>query len=131
MGASNLFLVRGKDIAAAIKATRGVFIGGRSADVPGDPEDGSKAETLWLVAYLGTAGSEPPAWLVKSALVRGQTVQISISTPERTSGTSDIHQYFVWVPLGELRKEMCTLELLNAEKGQLILSRNVNVVERK
>jgi hypothetical protein len=43
MGASNIFLVRGDDLAAAVKATRRVFTGYRSADVPVNPEDQANA----------------------------------------------------------------------------------------
>src|SRR5438874_1357268 len=61
-GASNVVLVRGKDIAGAVKATRWTLAASHPADVPVPPKPGdTTAEPLplWLVAYFGMGPSNP------------------------------------------------------------------------
>jgi hypothetical protein len=128
-GASNIVLVRGKDIAAALKATRWAFTANRPADVPVDPEDGSKRAPLWLVAFFGAAGSDPPAWLVQSIEVRGRLVRVVFVKPKRLISTRDSHLYFIWVPLGKPEVGTYTLELFDAEKREVTLLRRVTVTD--
>ncbi len=130
MGTSNLLLVRGEDITAAVKATRWAFLGGRSADMPVDPEDGSMGGSLWVVVYFGTAGSGPPAWLVHGIEVKGRTVRVTFSKPNRPVSTADVHQYFLWAPLGHVEPGAFTLELYDAEKTDVALLRHVTIAEK-
>src|SRR5262245_5723470 len=51
-GASNVFLVRGKDIATAGAVARQVLAGAGSADIPESVEE-TPPNSYWLVAYLG------------------------------------------------------------------------------
>ncbi len=124
-GASNVFLVRGKDIAAAVRATRLIFMSGRSADVPVQPEDGLMNDHVWLVAYFGIAGSGPPAWTIKSVDVKDKCIQVRYTKPQLEEGTTDIHQYFVWIPLQKLTEGTYTLELIDEGKEEVMLQRRV------
>jgi hypothetical protein len=130
MGASNLFLVRGEDLAAAVKGTRLVFTGGLPAERVVEGPNVPKAAPLWAVAYLGTAGSNPPMWLVQSVVLKGPTVRVTFRKEKPLSGsTGDVHQYFVWIPLGQGTARTYTLELFDAEQQEVVLSRRVTVAE--
>jgi hypothetical protein len=126
-GASDVFLVRGKDIAAAVKAARQAFTAGQSADGPVIPDAASRAAPLWVVAYLGSAGSSPPAWLVHSVEVKGQMVRVTFRKPKRFGSTRDLHPYFLWVPLGKVEAGTYTLELFDADKEEVTFLRRVAV----
>jgi hypothetical protein len=127
VGASNVFLVCGNDINGAVGATSLVIRGGRPADIPALPHDGTGANRYWLVAYLGVAGSDPPAWLVRSADVSGKTIRLRYHVPRRGASTSDCHPYFVWVPIGELQRGIYTLQLIDTDTNEAHLSRRVTV----
>jgi hypothetical protein len=125
MGASNVFLARGDDVKAAVKATWEVFMRGQPATGPVSADRRSRSEQYWLVAYLGVGGSSPPAWLVKSAKVSGRTIRLAFTNPG--AANSDLHPYFVWVPLGKLGRGAYTLELFDEESKQVTLSRRVTL----
>jgi hypothetical protein len=125
MGASNTFLVKGKDIAAAVKATRLVFTGGRRAGVPVTGERDLHSKDCWLVAYLGTGPSTPPPWVIESVTRKGFTIRVTYSEPRRARSTRDVHQSFLWVPLGPLEPGTYSLELFDSGKGQVTLQRRV------
>jgi hypothetical protein len=125
-GASNIFLVRGKDIAAAGAAARQVLVGGDWADVPASTEE-VPSKSYWLVAFLGIAGSDPPCWQVKPAEKRGKVIRLPVTKPKRDESTKDSHKYLVWVPLGELEAGTYTLELFDAAKKEPYLSRRISV----
>lgn len=128
-GASNVFLVRGDDFATAVKSTWQVFRCGCSADVPKGPSDDQGQRSLWLVAFLGIDGSSPPAWLLKGAVQKGNVIRLSVAQPERLAVSADLYHYFVWVPLGKLEASTYTLELFNAEQGEVTLVRRVRWVQ--
>lgn len=123
MGASNVFLARGDDIAAAVKATWEVFTHGQPVSEAVSADRRSKSKQYWLVAYLGVSGSDPPAWLVKAVEVSGQNIQVAFTNPG--SGAKDEHPFFVWAPLGRLKDGAFTLEMFDEEKKQVTLSRRV------
>jgi hypothetical protein len=125
MGASNVFLARGDDIAAAVKATWEVFTQGLPVDEPASLNRHSKSEQYWLVAYLGMSGSAPPAWLVKSVHVSGLDIRLSFGNPGSTA--TDMHPYFVWVPVGKLKTGTYALHLLDAGEQHPALVRRVKV----
>jgi hypothetical protein len=127
-GASNVVMVRGKNLTAALLATRWAFTGSRSADVAIDPDDGSKDAPLWMVAYLGNAGSSPPYWLIGAMERKGKTVRLKFAKDKSMGGrTKDSHHYFIWVPLGKLGAGTYNLELYDEDKEQVILLRRVTV----
>jgi hypothetical protein len=133
-GASNVVLVHGKDITAAVKAACGPLIGGAPADTPAlpDPDAGAaKREPLWLAAYLGIAGNTSIGWRVHAAETRGLTARLTYSQSRRTGPIGSIVlQYLVWVPLGEVRAGTYTLELYDADRKEAMLSRRVTVAGR-
>jgi hypothetical protein len=128
LGCSNVFLVRGKDIAGAVKSTRWLYMGTGSGDVPVFADEESKAAPLWAVAFFGVSGSNPPAWLVQSVERKGKTVRISYVT--RTAATHDQHRYFLWVPIGTLEAGTYTFELFDVEKKEVTLLRRCRVTEK-
>jgi hypothetical protein len=133
-GASNVALVRGKDIAAAVKAARWTFAAGMRADapVPPNPSD-TKAEPLplWLVAYFGMGPSNPGFGRVQPAEVRGQTVRVAYARARSAGGvTTDEVPYYLWVPLGDAQAGTYTLELFDADRKDVTLLRRVAVAER-
>jgi hypothetical protein len=119
MGASNVFLVRGEDIADAVFHTRSVFVGYRSANVPVGPVE---TKQFWLVAYFGLAGSGE-AWVVKSIEQKGKTIRLTYEVGQTEAG--DTHQYFAWVPLGNLEPGRYTLELSDAQNNEVNLMRRI------
>jgi hypothetical protein len=131
-GASNVFLVRGDHIAPAISATWEVCVCRRGAERPSAPYEKEKGEhkPLWLVAYLGTAGSEPPHWEVRSVERKGRTVRLAFAPSETGSETNDEHQYFYWAPLGELESGAYTLELYDEQEKAVVLTRRVIIGDK-
>lgn len=130
MGASNIFIVRGDDVAQAVASTRLVFVTGGSADTPPENDISAKkikSEKLWLVAYLGSAWSGPPKWRFKSANVNKQSIEFAYSTVMPAVMTGDGLQYFYWVPLPPLKKGTYELKLRDADKGRPVLIRYVDV----
>jgi hypothetical protein len=128
-GSSNIFLANAGDIVQAVNATREAFLGGRSAEVPVLPElaGGPKPTSFWMVAFLGVTGSEPPAWVVRSAERKGKVIRLSVQRPAGGGETKDSHLYFVWVPLGKMEPGKYTLELFDAKKKEVTLKRRVAV----
>jgi hypothetical protein len=109
------FLVRACKVGGAAKAARKVLSGQHKGGAPASADDG--AAEYWLVAYLGTLGSEPPAFSVVSAERQGRTISLRVQKIKRTLVSKDRHQYLVWVPLGKLPNGKYTLELyLDGEK---------------
>lgn len=129
-GASNLVLVRGGDIAAALRATRVAFTGGISADAPAPPDPSVKGapRRLWLVAYLGT-GSSSGVFRVHAVAARGQTVRLTYSRLRPSPLVADAHPYLIWVPLGEANPAAYSLELYDADRREVMLLRRVVVAE--
>ena len=129
-GAANVFLVRGDDIGAAISATWEVCVCRRGADRPSAPYEKGEHKPLWLVAYLGTAGSEPPHWEVRSVERKGRTARLTFALSETGSETNDEEQYFYWAPLGELEAGAYTLELYDEQEKAVVLTRRVIVGDK-
>jgi hypothetical protein len=123
-GLSNVFMVRAKDITEATRATCNV-LGSPAHELEGVDLRRSKAPTFWLVAYLGTSGSSPPEWTVESVIRRESAIRLSYVAA--VADTDDIHHYFVWVPLGELKSGSYTLELFDTQKKEVSLLRRVNL----
>lgn len=131
-GTPNVLLVRGKDIAAAVRAARLGFTGGRAdAPIPPDPnvpED--RIAPLWLAAYLGIAGNTSIYWEVHKAEMRGITARLTYSKKRRTGPIlPTVFQYLVWVPLGPAKAGTYTLELYDANRKEIMLLRRVVVAE--
>src|SRR5207249_2059004 len=96
-----------------------------SADSAALPHTQFKPSGYWLVVYFGITGSEPPAWLVESAEQSGKTIRLNFKPAKRDVTTEDLHQYFVWVPVGQLDAGTYTLELVDTSVGQMTMMRRV------
>src|SRR5581483_10225449 len=82
-GPSNLFLVTGVDILAAVRATYGVFfegMGGRMdwVRVPKqrDPDQPPERPKFWFIAHFGASHSCPTEWAVTRVATQGERVQV-------------------------------------------------------
>jgi hypothetical protein len=130
VGTSNVFLVYASDLTAAIAATSHAFIGGSAAEWVSDLYHFKRsAGECWLVAYLGVAGSDPAHWLVDAVSVEPPTIRFSYHRVKPGAMTADIHQYFYWVPLGNLSPGIYQLELSDSGADTTTLSRRVLVGE--
>jgi hypothetical protein len=131
-GLANVILVRGKDVAEAVNAAREALTRGRgSGDVPFTPEwKGSEKAEHWLVFYLGTAGSVPPAWLVESVEFKDKTIRVNYLKPIRKVTSGDAHRYLFWVPLGQLPDGVYSLELFDTGMNELTLMRRVRIISK-
>jgi hypothetical protein len=131
-GASNVALVRGKDIVDAVQATRRIFAAGRRADTPVAPNPSdTKAEplSLWLVAYFGMGPSTPGFGRVQAVEVRGQTICVMYTRAQALKATADVCHYYVWVPLGSFKAGTYALELFDADRKEVTLLRRVTIAE--
>jgi hypothetical protein len=128
-GASSVFLVRGKDLTEAVRATWEIQTAGARADVPVTAGRQPSKAPHWLVIYFGVSGSSPPQWLVRSVEVRGKTIRVSYNRGK--AETNDEHPYYLWVPLGQLAAGNYTLELFDADAWEVTLMRRCTAVELK
>jgi hypothetical protein len=119
---SNIFLVPGKDINAAIAATHVVFTESVPPEFPDDPGTGIK--DCWLVAYFGLSGGGSPTWQLESVEMRDRVIQLKYSEPEGSAMLPAALLYFAWVPVGTLTKGTYTLELFDVgQKTPTLLRR--------
>jgi hypothetical protein len=123
-GTSNIFLVRGADVATALLSAEMAFRGS-SADRPLRGNPPTKEKPIWAVAQLGVRGSSPPAFEVKAVKRDGMRVRVSFE--EKQSRSLDERPYLVWAPLGELEPGDYTLELYNVVRERVVLMRLVEV----
>jgi hypothetical protein len=130
IGASNVFLVRGNEIGAAVKATLRVFDAGVSADQPVSPNLQRTSEQIWCVAFFGLAGSSPAAWQVRSVELRGKELRVVYRDHLDEAGTDDVHAYSVWIPLGQIAAGTYSLQLFDETRQHISLARAVVVPPR-
>lgn len=130
LGASNLFLARGDNSTAAIKATWEVFCKGQSVAEPVPRLASSRSDQFWLTAFLGSTGSHG-AWLLKSAYIDGKTIRLNYSQEKEEMMFLDLHPHFVWVPLGKLEPGNYALELFEVNEKRVTLMRRVTIPQRK
>jgi hypothetical protein len=131
-GPSNAFLVDAMDARDAIEASKTVFFGGRSADTPApvnqpDPKRGN----YWLAAYLGIGPSGPTAFVIETVTLRDGGIRLVYSKPTARAATADIHHYYYWVPIGQLRPGEYNIELFDSGLKKVTLSRRVVLEEEK
>lgn len=129
-GASNIFLVRGDDIATAVIGTRLVFASGHPADTPPARDLRSKeikSKKYWLVVYLGAGFSTPPKWDFVGAKVSKNTVEFSYKACDPIIASGDTIQYFYWLPMPQAERGTHELKLIDTDKGRPVLIRYVDI----
>jgi hypothetical protein len=127
-GASNAFLVDATTAQDAVKASKSTILGSGGARTPfpvntPNPVRGSH----WLVAYLGTAPSTPIWWTVESITVSDKTIRLTYRESPPTGATRDAQLYYYWAPLGQLAPGIYDLELFDAGRNMISLTRKVEV----
>jgi hypothetical protein len=136
VGPSNLLLVTGSDIEAAVRATRNEYIGGARADVLRLPRLAGRGEAeggrvkLWAFFHFGAAQTGPIEWAVKRVAVRGAQVRVTVTRPtpaERARVLLDHKVYMVWVPLGEPTEKAYTLQAYDETNRVTMMTRHVMI----
>ncbi|MBX9582784.1 MAG: hypothetical protein K2X87_20960 [Gemmataceae bacterium] len=130
-GMSNAFLVRGDSVQEAVRATRATFDTLAGAGRPYTSTHRPSDEALWLVAYLGLSGSDPPAFRVRAAEVDKDRRAVRLTYSYARAFSDDVHPYYAWVPLGRLPGGAYTLELYDADDRAVTLTRRVQVAGKK
>ena len=124
-GLQRIVFCDGKDIAAAVKSAGMSFtMSAMSSSMEGqpvpaitiDPED-----TVWLAAFLGSDGSVPPAFIVRSINVKGRTIRVSYDRDNSSGRSCDLRSYMVWAPVGRVEAGEFTLELFDVTAGEVTL----------
>jgi hypothetical protein len=124
-GASNVFLVRGKDISEAIKETHAVVW----QLAPGDKIEGVDSEA-WLVVFFGVAGSGGERWKVISVDYSPKRVRVWYKENDGID-TDDIHHYYAWIPLGKLDPGTFSMELWDQNTNEMVISRRCHVTTKR
>jgi hypothetical protein len=129
VGASNIFLVRGRTFEEAVQATYSVFFSGVGVDTPALPEQRSRAKPVWVVVFFGEAPSDPLEWEVRGVTLHGKSVEVAFVHPQHLAGGADIAGYMFWIPLGELDPGKYKLTLFDVEQKEVVMMRQVLVAE--
>lgn len=114
-------LVEGKDVAAAVGASAGLFGRGMAQEKLTVPKDAQ----VWAAVYFGTNGSGPPAYQVKQIDLKGRTLRIGYA--KQPAVTADVHQYLAWIPIGKASAGEYTLELYDVAGKVAAVKRTVTV----
>ncbi|MBI1831684.1 MAG: hypothetical protein HYR84_09565 [Planctomycetes bacterium] len=122
-GASNVYLVRGRDIGAAIDATHDVENNGRRGDEVNlsEPPDGQ----AWMVVFFGRSSSSLP-WTIHAVEKSEKTIRLKYRKAGPQKGqvhTTDVWRYYAWVPLGDLKRGKYQLEIWDQDAGERTLAR--------
>jgi hypothetical protein len=122
---SNVLLVQAADLAGSVEATHRVFLKGQSADKVVQAEAKSTSQRkYWLAVYLGQGTASYRAVVSCTRTAN----QIRLSYKEDQSATEAIAvEQFLWAPLGTLEPGPYVIELFDAGRGELDLSRRVSV----
>ena len=118
--AHTLFLVNGKDIEAAVKAS--------AAGFAKEPTAVTSKDEAWLAVYLGSNGSSPPAFQLKDVEIKDKTIRLNYQKGFAVS--ADIHQYYAWAPLGKLAAGEYTVELYELGGKEVVKKAKVKVGEK-
>jgi hypothetical protein len=129
VGLSNVFLVSADDIGGAVRATAQAYGSGRNGRRPVAVTPGDPGGRLWLAAFLGSGSGSPPHWRVTTVERAGRRIRLSTTT-NRQGASADVLPHFVWVPLGRLDPGAYTLELYDATRREVELTRTVRVGEK-
>ena len=127
-GASNAFLVEASTILEAMRGSRSVLVGYRSAEraVTVHPQVKKPGE-YWLVIFLGIAHSSPPKWIVEGVAVDKNRVQLSYREPKVNFRSADAHMYYFWIPLGKLDAGVYNVGMYDSGLKAVTFMRRVEV----
>jgi hypothetical protein len=125
-GASNAFIVDGRNITEALTASGKVVSAFRSASRPEIPEY-TPTGSHFLVAFLGCGPSEQATWIVDRVTLEDQVIRLTYREPKAQYVTRDIRHYYYLVPLGSLKDGVYTIELYDADLKSATLVRRVEV----
>jgi hypothetical protein len=119
-GSQQLVLCLGSDLAAAVKGSASSF------SIPEESFatiSGATTDTLWLVAYLGSDGSLPPAYQVRYIETTGKTIRVAYERDGSPVRSCDLRAYVVWVPLGRVEEGAYALELFDVAAQKVTLAK--------
>lgn len=129
-GASNAFLVRGKEISEAVIEGRrivGGFRGGSTVLI----DENEKECPVWMIVFFGCGSSNPPMINIDSILRTREKIRLSYTNPKGFfAHTADVHPYYAFVPLGNLKAGDYLLELRDASANEVTLMRRVSIKAR-
>jgi hypothetical protein len=117
-------MVPGKDIAAAIKATRGNLPKGENVDQSLVLKQEENA--VWLVVYFGADGTGPPAFTIQEVTVENFRIRITYRRAEAM--TDDLNKYTAWIPLGKLQSSTYRVETYEVGSKKVVLRRDCKVL---
>jgi hypothetical protein len=128
---ADVFLVAGADIAAAVAASRPRYL--TDPKNKNDKKDDTKIDVvvgktpLWIVAYLGSTGSQPPQWIIESLEIKDKAIRVRYARSKANERTTDLRPYLYWAPVGMLRPGEYTLELYDADAKKAAVERKCRV----
>src|SRR2546430_9914924 len=90
-----VFLVAGADIAAAVEASRLHYV--IDTKNKKDKKDNGTIDVLvigktpcWVVAYLGSSGSQPPEWVLEAVEIKDKNIRITYTHSKDKTRTADL-----------------------------------------
>lgn len=121
-GACNAYLVRAKDLATLLEQTKWAQLHERSGEGMILPLN--RDQPVWLVAFLGMGDAGRPAWTVAHVQKGAATVRISVNRGATGAGK---HPHFAWVPLPDLPPGRYSVELADAQTGEIKARRRMRL----
>jgi hypothetical protein len=123
-GPQRIVLCDGIDVGAAVKSSALNF------SMPESPVPfvaTGKNDAVWVAAFLGSDGSIPPAYVVRSISVTDRIVRVAYERDDSSGRTCDLSAYMIWAPLGRMDAGMYTLELFDVAAGTVTVTRRWQV----
>ena len=119
-GREEVVLCVGDDVVAAVKASIASFA------MPKEPVPavgGGSIATIWVAAHLGSDGSVPPAYRVRSVEVNRTTIRVAFAHEDSPVRSCDLRGYMIWAPVGRVAAGAYTLELFDVTADRVIATR--------
>jgi hypothetical protein len=125
--ASNLFVIRGDDLKAAVQDARSWVTYGDDKETDAERKSRKASNKRWLFVYLGYGPSHPMPAKLEAVHVYRDRVQVRYSGPDPAERwvTADSWNYAYWIPLGELKPGPVQFEIVDHATGEVELMRRV------
>lgn len=125
--ASNLFVVRGDDLKAAVQDARSWLTYEDNKETEAERKSRKASNRRWLFVYLGSGSSTPMRAKLEAVHVYPDRVQVRYSGPDPSERwvTADVRYYAYWIPLGELKPGPARFEIVDHATGEIELMRRV------